>query len=66
MKNVLGEPFNNGKYVDTGLVPEVMQINKTDLLVSFNLENKKVIGHVGRFMTQKNHFFLIDIFAEYE
>lgn len=41
MKNVLGEPFNNGKYIDTGLVPNVMQINKTDLLVSFNLENKK-------------------------
>lgn len=24
-----------------------------------------VIGHVGRFMTQKNHGFLLDIFAEY-
>lgn len=31
----------------------------------FNVENKKVIGHVGRFMTQKNHFFLIDIFEKY-
>ena len=28
----------------------------------FNVENKKVIGHLGRFMTQKNHFFIIDIF----
>jgi glycosyltransferase involved in cell wall biosynthesis len=28
----------------------------------FNLENKIVIGHVGRFNTQKNHTFLIDIF----
>ena len=28
----------------------------------FNLGNKFVIGHVGRFNTQKNHTFLIDIF----
>lgn len=28
----------------------------------FNLGNKYVIGHVGRFNTQKNHTFLIDIF----
>lgn len=26
--------------------------------------NEKVIGHIGRFMKQKNHEFLIDIFAE--
>ena len=30
----------------------------------FNIENKIVIGHVGRFDPQKNHEFLIDIFAE--
>lgn len=30
-----------------------------------NLENKNVIGHVGRFMPQKNHNFLIDVFLEY-
>lgn len=29
-----------------------------------NVENKIVIGHVGRFNPQKNHEFLIDIFAE--
>lgn len=28
------------------------------------IENKFVIGHVGRFMYQKNHEFLIDIFYE--
>jgi len=28
------------------------------------LANKKVIGHVGRFNDQKNHFFLIKIFNE--
>lgn len=29
-----------------------------------NLENKFVIGHVGRFVNQKNHTFLLDIFSE--
>lgn len=29
------------------------------------LENKTVIGHIGRFNEQKNHKFLIDIFVEY-
>ncbi len=29
-----------------------------------NLENKIVLGHVGRFHFQKNHQFLIDIFSE--
>lgn len=30
----------------------------------FGLEDKFVIGHVGRFDTQKNHTFLLEIFAE--
>ena len=30
----------------------------------FGLENKTVIGHIGRFNTQKNHAFLLKIFAE--
>lgn len=30
----------------------------------YNLENKHVIGHVGRFMKQKNHVFLLDVFCE--
>jgi glycosyltransferase involved in cell wall biosynthesis len=34
------------------------------LLKEWNLENRFVVGHVGRFMTQKNHAFLIDIFQE--
>ena len=27
-------------------------------------ENQKVIGHIGRFMSQKNHVFLLEIFQE--
>ena len=30
----------------------------------YKIENKKVIGHVGRFMKQKNHKFLLNIFSE--
>ena len=30
----------------------------------YQVGDKMVIGHVGRFMYQKNHMFLIDIFAE--
>lgn len=29
-----------------------------------NLENKFVVGHVGNFVYQKNHYYLIDIFAK--
>ena len=30
----------------------------------FDIENKFVLGHVGRFVQQKNHEFLIDVFEE--
>lgn len=30
----------------------------------FGIENKFVVGHVGRFNSQKNHEFLIDVFNE--
>lgn len=35
---------------------------RDDMRRSLHLENKLVIGHVGRFMAQKNHGFLLDIF----
>ena len=31
---------------------------------AFNIQNQFVVGHVGRFMKQKNHSFLIDVFYE--
>lgn len=39
---------------------EVRQAKREEL----HLENKLVIGHVGRFCYPKNHEFLIDVFAE--
>lgn len=37
---------------------------RTKLRNELNLNDKKVIIHVGRFMKQKNHNFLIDVFNE--
>lgn len=31
---------------------------------TYGLEDKLVVGHVGRFMPQKNHAFLLDVFAK--
>lgn len=35
---------------------------REDIRKKFSIEDKKVIGHIGRFMHQKNHSFLLDIF----
>ena len=37
---------------------------REDIRKELSLEDKKVIGHIGRFMHQKNHSFLLDIFYE--
>lgn len=37
---------------------------RSEMRRKHKLEDKIVIGHVGRFMTQKNHTFLIDLFKE--
>ncbi|MDD3139155.1 MAG: glycosyltransferase [Lachnospiraceae bacterium] len=37
---------------------------RLEMRKKFEIEEKYVVGHVGRFSTQKNHKFLIDIFFE--
>ena len=37
---------------------------RDEIRMKLNLTGKFVIGHAGRFMTQKNHNFLMDIFSE--
>lgn len=37
---------------------------RNELRKKLNIEDKFVVGHVGRFTNQKNHTFLIDIFNE--
>lgn len=37
---------------------------RIEMRAELNLKNKFVIGHVGRFCTQKNHKYLIDVFEQ--
>ena len=38
---------------------------RNEIRKEYKLEDKYVIGHVGRFQYQKNHEFLVDVFNEY-
>lgn len=53
--------LNNGLNVKQFTFSEEKRKEKRGEL---NIENKIVIGHIGRFNAQKNHEFLIDIFNE--
>jgi len=58
-----------GDYV---LIPNAIEVERfvyndqtrNKIREEFKLQNKKVIGHVGRFMKQKNHRFLLQVFAK--
>lgn len=53
-------------------IPNAIEINRflyneeigDAIKEKYGLKGKHVIGHVGRFMTQKNHTFLIDVFEK--
>ncbi|HOP51170.1 MAG TPA: glycosyltransferase family 1 protein [Ignavibacteriales bacterium] len=59
--------FGNKQYI---LIRNAIDVSKfkynqeirEDLRRRYNLSGKIVIGHVGRFMSAKNHYFLIEIF----
>ena len=53
--------LNNGLDLD---VYRFSQTGRDRVRKEFNIEGKFVVGHIGRFSHQKNHNFLIDIFAE--
>lgn len=36
-----------------------------EMRMQLGIENKFVVGHIGRFTEQKNHMFLVDIFEKY-
>lgn len=39
---------------------------RRNIRIEFKIaDDTAVLGHIGRFMTQKNHAFLLDVFAEY-
>ena len=53
--------LQNGLAVDDFTFNELVRQN---LRKELNLEDKFVVGHIGRFQKQKNHKFLIDVFKE--
>jgi len=61
-----------GKSKDVTIVNNAIELDKfiyneeirNKIRKELKIENKKVIGHIGRFVTQKNHDFLIDLFYE--
>lgn len=53
--------LNNG--IDTEKFSYHPEVRKR-LRMEMGLEDRFVIGHAGRFTAQKNHMFLLDIFAE--
>lgn len=52
-------------YCGIDLAPFCQPIDTANLRAEFGIgEDELVIGHVGRFESQKNHHFLLEIFAE--
>ena len=73
--NLAGEWMYGKKAVQSGkitIIPNAIDLkrfafnpDKRNLLrQKLGLEKKFVLGHIGRFVYQKNHSFLIDVFAE--
>ncbi len=54
--------INNGINCENFVFNEKVREDYRKLL---DVEGKTVIGHIGRFEPQKNHTFLIDVFAKY-
>lgn len=54
------------------LIPNAIEVERftfnlkirNKIRVQYGLQSKHVIGHVGRFMSQKNHIFLVNVFEE--
>ena len=61
VKNNQVECLNNG--VDLSIY-KFSQTARDEKRKEFNINDKFVVGHIGRFVTQKNHLFLIDVFNE--
>ena len=57
----------NYEIIKNGIVPSNYKFDKNKSInykKELGVENKFVVGHVGRFDTQKNHLFLIDVFEQ--
>lgn len=67
-KMIFGKSFIlNGKVINNAIDLDKFQedpMTRKEYRKMLDLEGKFVVGHVGNFTPQKNHFFLIDIFYE--
>lgn len=57
----------NAKILKNGIPLELFQFDekkRNKIRNEFKIEEKFVIGHVGRFSEQKNHYYLLDVFSE--
>lgn len=61
VKNETVKIVNNA--IDLGLY-SFNHEKRTQIRQELGIETKFIVGHVGRFMFQKNHEFLIDVFAK--
>ena len=66
-KWLFGDKQENIKLVNNSINIEMFKFNdeiRNKIKKELNIEDKFVVGHVGRFVQQKNHDFLLDIFNE--
>ncbi len=60
-KKAKAVPINNGVDLD---VFQYDQQGRDRIRKEFKIENKLIVGHIGRFTEQKNHRFLLRVFKE--
>lgn len=70
-KYLFGKGFNGNKNNEfimiNGIDSEKFNISQDKVKIlkkEFNIQNEKVVGHVGRFIEVKNHKFLINVFEK--
>lgn len=62
-----GKDFAGYQIIENGIETKKYEFNeriRADYRRELNLENRFVIGHVGRFTQAKNHIFLLKVFKE--
>jgi len=67
-KWLFGNKSNEATLLNNGIEPEMFSYSpdkRIEKRRKLGIDDQLVIGHVGRFNKQKNHKFLIEIFAEF-
>ncbi|MFT4412589.1 glycosyltransferase family 1 protein [Fredinandcohnia humi] len=67
-KWLFGNKSNDAKLLNNGIEPELFMYSpevRNNKREELGIRDQLVIGHVGRFTKQKNHHFLIEIFAQF-